>query len=224
MTSAVENLDPTDPLSARLRNAASAAVADVDAVGVDGPDRQVMLGVLLAARLGLLAGNVPSAGDKSHADEMSAGGAPSAGASLTALPAPAEGDLVGRIAAALKIDRDVADLIYDVKDGELGYVLSARRLATDKSNATRQLAQVVAAGRQAAGLEEWTPASVVREVVNDYGKLDGANFASYINKLDKDNACLLRDKGVNRQIKVTRSGIESIADVLTALVRTDGKP
>ena len=218
MTSAVEDQNSSDPLTTGLRGAATAVVADVDALGVDGADRQVLLGVLLAARLGLLAGSIAPATDKSQAVDKPAGGGLSGGASVTALPTPAEGDLVGRIAAALKIDREIAELVYDVKDGELGYVLSSRRLAGDKSNATRQLAQIVAAGRQAAGLEEWTPASVVREIVSDYGKLDSGNFAQYINKLDKDNACLLREKGVNRQIKVTRSGMESVAEMLTGLV------
>ena len=59
---------------------------------------------------------------------------------------------------------------------------------------------------------------MIREVVNEYGKFDSANFASHLAGLDKDNAVLFRGKGASREIKLTRSGIESFSDALQALV------
>jgi hypothetical protein len=108
--------------------------------------------------------------------------------------------------------------VYDSKGSELSYVISPRKLASAKSEATRQLAQIVALGRQAAGLEEWTPSSLIREVVQEYGKFDSANFSSHVQGLDKDNAVLFRGKGASREIKVTRAGIESMADAIRALL------
>jgi hypothetical protein len=207
----MDSIEAAKPEGERLRSAVSAAIADVDALGLTGSDRAVSLAVVLATRLGV---TVAASNLSSPDDKPTANGHPGAGVG----PAVVEDGMVGRIAAALKVERDVADMVYDDKNGELGYVISARRLASDKANATRQLAQVIAAGRQAAGLEEWTPVSVVREIVNDYGKLDAANFASYIGALDKNNAVLLRGKGASRELKVTRSGFESVAELVTSLV------
>jgi hypothetical protein len=203
--------EESDPLGERLRSAARSAVDDVDSLGVSSADRPVVLGLILACRLGLTT-SVPSATPFEKPDQPGTSAPP-----LKAVESVPDGDLVSKIAATLKIDREVAEMVYDVKDGELGYVISARRLASDKAGATRQLATIVAAGRQCAGLEEWTSVGVVREAVNDYGKLDSANFASYVGKLDKDNAFLLRGKGANREIKITRSGLEPIAELLTSL-------
>jgi hypothetical protein len=196
-----------DPETQRIRVAIEAAVEDVDSIGLAGADRAVSLGAVLVARLGLP-------------------GPSSVVGTIQGLQIPDEqkrvsnpGDgLVARICSTLKIERDVADLIYDEQGGELNYVISARRLGNGKAEATRQLAQIVVAGRQAAGLEEWTPSSAIREVVNNYGKFDSANFASHLGSLDRDSAVLFRGKGAARELKVTRSGIESMADTLTALV------
>lgn len=204
-----------DLQQASIRAAIRAAIADVDAAEVSREDRAVVLGVVLAKRVGLAAHSTPATPDGGRAQHL-----PQEPDATNGRIAPPDDGLVGRIAGALKVSRDVVDLVYDDRDGELGVVVSARRLADDKANATRQLAQIVAVGRQAAGLEEWTPVGRVREVVSDYGKLDSANFASYVQRLDKDNVCLMRGKGANRELKVTRSGMESIAEMLTALVAT----
>jgi hypothetical protein len=205
--------DQSDEFDERLRTAARSAVDDVNSLNLSPSDRPVVLGLILATRLGLVSG---------VAAAVSAAPVPApASAAVQTVKAGApipEGDLIAKIAAALKLDHELAERIYDVKDGELGYVISARRLAADKANATRQLAAIVAAGRQAAGLEDWTPVSVVREVVHDFGKLDAANFAGYIAKLDKDDAYLVRGKGANREIKVTRSGLDPVGELLTSLL------
>lgn len=196
----------------RLRSAVRSAVEDVDSLNLSANDRPVVLGLILASRLGLGSG-VPTATGAAPAPARAA-----ETPTLKAVDQTAESDLISKIAATLKLDPELAERIYDVKDGQLGYVISARRLASDKANATRQLAAIVAAGRQAAGLEDWTPVTVVREVVHDFGKLDGANFAGYIAKMDKDDAYLVRGKGANREIKVTRSGLEPVGEMLTSLL------
>ena len=204
-----------DPESQRFRAAAAAAIADVNALGLaDSPDRQVVLRVLLAARVRLGDAKTPSTGsDGTPAGRRAAAAAPM-GDQVD------EGDLVGLIAVRLGVSRDVADLVYDVQDGQLGVVLSSRRLAAERSGAARQLAQLVVGGRQAAGMEDWTPIAEVRSVVNDYGKLDSSNFAASIQSLD--DIFLFRGKGASRELKATRPGLERIADLVKDLAGGDG--
>lgn len=207
----------TNQFDERLRSAARSALNDVDSLDLSSNDRPVVLGLILASRLGLMPG--PPTGDHAPLVPSLAGTtSPTGSPASKAVDPVAEGDLVAKIAFALKLDHELAERIYDVKDGELGYVIAPRRLATDKANATRQLAAIVAAGRQTAGLDDWTPVSIIRDVVHDFGKLDGANFAGYISKMDKDDAYLVRGRGASREIKVTRSGLEPVGELLTSLL------
>lgn len=193
------------------RAAIQGALDDVNSQGLSGVDRAVVLGVTLAARLGLAlampAGVVHPGTTIAAGDSGGPGGLP-----------PKAADLLGKIGSVTKLDAETVELIWDAQGDELGYVVSAKKLASNKAEATRQLAKIVVLGRQAAGLEDWTPSGAIREVANEYGKFDSANFASHLAGLDKDNAVLFRGKGPSREIKLTRSGIESFADALRALV------
>jgi len=199
-----------------IRAAAVAAVADVDSLAVSEADRPIVLRAVLEARLGLIertaSQNVPQDG-----------GPQDSGTNSTKLPKVVQplrsDDMLGKIAAGLRLDRDKVEQVYAEDEGELDVVISPRRLAPDKANATRQLAQILAAGRQLAGLDdEWTSVGKVREKVNEFGKLDGGNFAQYIGTLNKDDACVLKGKGVSREIKVTRAGRESIGEMINSLL------
>lgn len=202
----------TDRMSAEgaghIKAAVAASIADMDDLGLSGPDRVVALAVVLASRLGLTtASPTPTApGTPPRHGGGNGGGA------------GGETEPLAKIAAVTKIGIETLELIYDVSDGDLKYVISAKKLASGKAEATRQLARIVALGRQAAGIEEWTASSTIREVVSDYGKFDPANFASHVMGLDKDNAIIVRGKGAAREIKITRSGIESMSDAIKELM------
>jgi hypothetical protein len=126
-----------------------------------------------------------------------------------------EGDVLGRIASALKVDRGILELVYDVRDGEPELVVASRRLASNKAQAARQLAQLISAARQAAGLEEWTSTATIRKVVTDYGKLDVSNFAATIQQMDK--VAVIRGKALQREVKITRPGMEATADLIKSI-------
>jgi hypothetical protein len=198
---------PSDPQADEIRAAAAAALADVDAIGAKGDDRSIVLKHVLRVRL-----PIPAIG-------TTGGGAPPSVrteiSDPTSVPVD-DADVLGKIAAALKLERDVLELVYSVQDGEPELVLAARRLASNKAQAARQLAQLISVARQAAGLEEWTSTAPIRRVVTDYGKLDSANFASTIQQMDK--VAVLRGKGQQREVKITRPGMEATADLIKSLV------
>lgn len=192
-----------------IRAAAAAALADVDALGAEGEDRRIILKHMLHVRLPIAGG-------------VSAAVAPAQVQSRVGTPAPVDlddTDVIGKIAAALKLDRDLLELVYSEKDGQPELVLAAKRLAPNKAQAARQLAQLISVARQAAGLEEWTSTAPIRKVVTDYGKMDSSNFASTIQQMDK--VAVLRGKGLQREVKITRPGLENTAELIRSLVGND---
>src|SRR5437660_10217428 len=89
--------------------------------------------------------------------------------SQPAAPASAVEDPSGsgldRIAAKLAVDAEVASQLYYIADGQLEVVVSPGRLAAKASPATKELALLVVAGRQAAGIDaEWTGVDEIRKV------------------------------------------------------------
>jgi hypothetical protein len=210
MVTSEPKLESEDP----IRQAAAAALADVDALEASGDDRSILLKALLEARLPRPNGfsPLPLPVAPIQVPPVSPGAPPGA-------QHVEAGDILSHVCAALKVDRDLIDLVYTLQDGEPHIVVSPKRIATNKAQATRQLAQLVAASRQAAGLEEWTSVNSIRKVVADYGRLDSGNFASYLQNLD--GVALLRGKGQQREIKITKPGYEATGDLVRALVGTD---
>ena len=190
-----------EALTLQIGEAIAASIQDVDASGVSAGDRAAVLRAVLSARLG---GSAPAV-------------APTVVAPVVKAPvAPVDDDdVLGKIAARMHVERDALELIYDVQDGEPNVVISAKKLPGNKAQATKLLAQLVVGARQAAGLEEWTPVGEVRSVVTEFGSLDSGNFAATVRQLD--SVCLLRGKGVNRELKVTKPGMEEIASVINGL-------
>jgi hypothetical protein len=206
------NSPETNPPSDGLRQAAAAALADVDALALSGDDRNTVLGILLKARLGGSAPPTPAgngdAKDKGKGEN-----------NHVIQDAVADGDLIGKISAALKLDRDLVELVYAAQDGEPTVVVSAKKIASNKAEGTRQLAQLVSAARQITGLEEWTSSATIRPVVTNFGRLNVSNFAATLQQMD--NVALIRGKGQQREVKITKPGIENTADLVKSLVGTE---
>lgn len=183
----------------------------MNALSLTGADRSIVLKEILRARL---IGLRPTDGGSDRVSDT--------GASPERTGPGAEkkdDDVLDVIGAALKVDRDMLELVYAIKDGEPQLVVSSKRIAANKATATRQLAQLIAAARQVMRLEEWTPASAIRKVVQEFGRLDTSNFAASIQQLD--NVGVLRGKGQQRELKITRSGLEDTAELIKTLASAD---
>ena len=209
MTANLEADSPGDS----IRNAAEAALTDVDALGLTGDDRSIMLKALLDARLRAAAPNM------GMVPGVPTPVIPAAGTAATPTAPVAAGDVIGMLSAGLKVDRDTIELIYTEQDGEATLVVSPKKIAEGKALATKQLGQLVAAARQVTGLEEWTSVGTIRKVVTDYGRLDSGNFATTIQQMD--SVALFRGKGQSREVKITKPGLEATADLIKSLAGTD---
>jgi hypothetical protein len=122
---------------------------------------------------------------------------------------------LSRIAAKLKVDVDVARDVYHEQDGEIHVTVPPAKLEPGKKGATKQLALLLAAGRQAAGLEDFTSVDKVREVAIEYNKYDAPNFARAIGELSDYLNFLGGSK--NRSIKISRPGWEETSTLVNRL-------
>jgi hypothetical protein len=128
-----------------------------------------------------------------------------------------EQDRLGRLASRLGVERERAEYIFDASEADLVLVLARSRLPGEKRRATRALAILTAAGRQAGYSEEWTPVSAIREQCRVFGVLDTANFSSAL--AATGDALLFRGQGAARAAKVTRAGFEEAARLVAELTR-----
>jgi len=188
------------------RQAAAEALADVDALNLKGEDRAVVLAAVLASRL---PSTTVDSGDSSTGESETP-------VEKKAKEPVSEGDIIGLLASAFGLDRDSIEQVYAVEDGEPILVVAAKKLPTNKSAATKQIAQLVAAARQVAKVEEWTGVGTIRPVVTHYGRIDPANFATSL--LQMDSVAVIKGKGMSREFKITKPGIEATSDLLRSLV------
>ena len=88
--------------------------------------------------------------------------------------------------------------------------MPARRLSAHKSQATKEIALLIAAGRQAVVPDERTSARVIRDAVDTYGKRDEANFAGTIAEMD--DVFNITGNGQQRRVKVNLTGFEKAGE------------
>lgn len=149
-------------------------------------------------------------------DALSMTGAPAAAAALSN-PAEggADGGTLGLVAERLGLPLDSVEQIYE-DDPEGGLRLIVRRSMLpdpdQKAASMRHIALLLAVGRQAAGIEEYTPFSLMRNECAEVKVLDPSNFAAEVGKLG------MRRRGSRNQqeAKANRHHIEEAG----ALIRT----
>lgn len=175
------------------------AVRAVEEAGVPDDLRAAAFEHAFNAMLGADAG----CGGQPHVAEPDASAGPSGEPSLQTM------------AKRLGLDPEMVRDVYYVDGDELGLSLAPSRFDPRKAAATKQIALLVAAGRQAGGWEEWTPVRIIRETVRDYGRFDQANFATTIKNIG--HAFNLRGRAQQVEVRVTRPGLEQAAQLIREL-------
>lgn len=116
-----------------------------------------------------------------------------------------------RIAERLKVSTDRVKEVYDYDEiNGLNPVVPVGKLDTTKASATREIALLVAGGRQVAGIEEWTGVRSIREVCEHYGKYDSANFAASVRKMEE--VFSFKGAGQKRQVRINKIGEEELRE------------
>jgi hypothetical protein len=125
-------------------------------------------------------------------------------------------DKLAAIAAKIGTGRDVAAEVYEVVDDGLELIIPAGKLDNRVAAGAKEIALLVAGGRQAAGIDDWTSIDVIRKVCGDFKKLDQGNFAKSIRQMETEFNRRETDK--RPAVKMSRPGWEQYA----ALVRRLG--
>jgi hypothetical protein len=134
---------------------------------------------------------------------------------------PPAGEGLAAIASKLDVQTDEAERVYELDGDTLHLVIGKKSLPTSKKASVQELAYLVAAGRQAAGLDETTTAETLRTVCEDFDVFDG-NFAKSLTQVSGEG---LRMSGParDRAIKVNKAGYEKAGEIVKRLAAGDAK-
>ncbi len=128
---------------------------------------------------------------------------------------PMHRGIAGKIARDFGIPEELLESVYDIQTDRVDLVVHRSKLPKQKAPAMKVVATLVAAGRQAAGIEDWTAAEVVRDACRQIGVFDRSNFAMEVASLG--DVFLVRGKGQSREFKVTRHGYEEAGRLISQL-------
>lgn len=126
-------------------------------------------------------------------------------------------DPIGMIAQRLQVSRENTERVYHVEGEELKLVLPSTKLSGAMKAATREIALLVVAGRQAGGLDpETTEADRIREVAEHYRKYDSPNFSKAIKQMH--DVFIVRESGRKKMLKMTQPGWEKARELVSMIV------
>jgi hypothetical protein len=120
------------------------------------------------------------------------------------------------VAARLRVDEQEVTRVLEFDDGAVHILVPRSSLPKAKSEAIQQIALLVAAGRQAAGIdaEGWTHQGHIREATEVLGVEDHSNFATHMKKL---NGVRSRGSGKTGELKMNAVGFEAAGDLIRRL-------
>jgi hypothetical protein len=194
---------------AQVADLLSRALAAVDSAQIPDDLKEIAFTHALAL---LGAGVGPASG---------AGAKPGQTGTGNAIPTPAvstDGGALGglglldKIAAGLGVELDKVKRLFAEKDGAPQLIVKSSKLPKTKAAAAHDLALLMMAGRQLGGLDEYTEAEVLRDLVKRYGKFDQSNFAQQMKALD--HYILTDGKGASAKRKLTHPGIEAATEMV----------
>jgi hypothetical protein len=113
------------------------------------------------------------------------------------------------IAKALKVDEETASYMYDIDGRELDLTISRDDLSSDRATAMREVALLVVAGRQAAGIDkERTDSNQVRNQGVHLGVMAKNTFRQEMGALSPQVTSKSQGR-VGRALKMTRIGYDA---------------
>lgn len=176
---------------------------------------------LLAAKQAVEAANLPEKFQERAFGEVlrSLLGERSAGHQVPATPQQltgvGSGSSLQRLAVRFGVPEDALADVIAVEDDNVTLHVASVKLPTIKSRATREVALLVAAARQGAGIDDgWTEIGYIRDALAQYNRYDQGNFAKYIR--ETQDVFNLRGKPIS-QLRLTRPGWEAATELVRAL-------
>jgi hypothetical protein len=152
----------------------------------------------------------------SKAADLIAGTAPTAPAQRS--PAgeqrttSASGGAVELVTRKLGVGEDVLQNVCEIEGDEVRLHFNHRHLPSTSKPAMREISLVLAALRQGAGFDDYTPQSTLRAACDLYGVLDPNNFASAVTAMRGNLS--FRGNGSSREVKVTPNGYNAASELV----------
>jgi hypothetical protein len=134
-------------------------------------------------------------------------GAPDANGGATAA------DALRAIAARVGVERATVEEVYDLHDGSVQLIIPTGKLTNRTASAAKEIALLLAGGRQAGGTEEWTSVDVIRDACSDFKKLDSGNFAKTIKSME-DVFNFRKESERKTSVKLSRPGWEEFGGLV----------
>lgn len=119
-----------------------------------------------------------------------------------------------------KTGADVSKLpyVFDVEEDGVTILIKRSKLSNGDAPATRELALLVAAARQAAGYEATTNVETIREAVENMGVYDPKNFSTDLKKI---TGVTIKGSGNARELKVTQHAFEEAGKLIARIAGGD---
>jgi hypothetical protein len=192
-----------------LANAIERAVKAVDAAAVPEDLREIAFTKALESTLGIAAG-APTV-------TPSSGGGSGAGTGTITSEGPRRPtDRVGTIAAKCGVGADRVAKVLEEDGDELHIIVPRSRFDSAKKRAMQQVALLIAAGRQAAGIDEdATSLVVIKERCDEVGVLDDGNFSRHM--AEKRDGVRIKGGDRKRELKVNGAGFEAAGKLISTL-------
>lgn len=168
--------------------------------------------VAFAKAVDLLTGTAPVAPEGGRLRTEKGTAAPAGGQTAAAAGG---GSVLDRIADKLGVGREAVEEVFAESDGSIEIVVPHSKFAKAKMPAAQELAILLAAGRQAGGIDERTSLDDIRTVCEDFKKLDTNNFSKAMNGM-KDEFTF-QGSGKGRGVKVTRPGWTKATELVKRL-------
>lgn len=130
------------------------------------------------------------------------------------------GDWTGKIADALGMTSDeIAEIYY--YDGEnLKLLVGRKQLPSSASSGTQHVAALIAAGRQAMGLDEnGTEFELIKPALKTHNVFNLKNWTTYIKQLG--SKFIYDGTGKQQTIKLTNKAYDAVADIARTYVGTE---
>jgi hypothetical protein len=122
---------------------------------------------------------------------------------------------LARLSARVKVSESALADVFDISRENVTLHVASSRVDSTKSRATREIALLIAAARQATGADDsWTAVSHVRDALQQYNRYDTGNFSAYLR--GAADAFNFRGKGTSLEMRLTKPGWE----MATALIRS----
>lgn len=137
-------------------------------------------------------------------------------------PSPASAaanDAVGRVAGYFNLSAAVVADLYEFTGDDMHLLVGASRLDPTKKGGTVEVAQLVLAGRQGSGLDEWTSVNEVRRWAMEMNRYDESNFSAHVRSLDA--LVSLKGSGQRRLLRLKAGQRDVIRQLLLRLAGAD---